>query len=117
MFLKKSSSNSTIKNVVTLNVFSEKSYIFKDDTFKPLNKLTYNTANFITSYISNKDLITTQVHISRSIPEEDIADILDIKAYEELGLDPANNYVISSYKSKMQVRRENITYLLLNQKS
>ena len=98
MFLKKSSSNSTIKNVITLNVFSEKSYIFKDDTFQPLNKLTYNTANFITSYISNKDIITTSVKISRSIPEEDIADILDIKAYEELGLDQANSYVISSYE-------------------
>jgi len=98
MFLKKSSSNSTIKNVVTLNVFSEKSYIFKDDAFQPLNKLTYNTNNFITSYISNKDIITTSVTISRSIPEEDIADILDIKAYEELGLDQANSYVISSYE-------------------
>ena len=98
MFLKKSSSNSTIKNVVSLNVFSEKSYIFKDNTFQPLNKLTYNTANFITSYISNKDIITTSVTISRSIPEEDIADILDIKAYEELGLDQANSYVISSYE-------------------
>ena len=98
MFLKKSSSNSTIKNVVTLNVFSEKSYIFKGDTFRPLKKLTYNTDNFITSYISNKDLITTSVTISRSIPEEDIEDILDIKAYEELGLDQASNYIISSYE-------------------
>ena len=98
MFLKKNSSKSTIKNIITLNVFSEKSYIFKDDTFQPLNKLTYNTANFITSYVSNKDIITTSVKISRSIPEEDITDILDIKAYEELGLDQANSYVISSYE-------------------
>ena len=98
MFLKKSSSKSTVKNIITLNVFSEKSYIFKEDTFQPLKKLTYNTSNFITSYISNKDLITTKVNISRSIPEEDIADILDIKAYEELGLDQANSYVISSYE-------------------
>ena len=98
MFLKKSSSNSTIKNVVTLNVFSDKSYIFKDDTLRPLKKLSYNTSNFITSYISNKELITTSVNISRSIPEEDIEDILDIKAYEELGLDQASNYIISSYE-------------------
>lgn len=98
MFLKKRSSNSTIKNVVTLNVFSDKSCIFKDDTFQPLNKLTYNTANFIISYISNKDIITTSVTISRSIPEEDIADILDIKAYEELGLGQEKSYVISSYE-------------------
>ena len=98
MFLKKSSSNSTIKNVVTLNVFSDTKYIFKNDSFQPLKKLTYNTSNFIASYVTNKDLITTSVKVSRSIPEEDIADILDIKAYEELGLDQASSYIISYYE-------------------
>ena len=96
MFLKKSSSQSAVKNIVTLNAYTDKKYIFKGDTFQPLKKLSYNTSNFITSYISNKDLISTTVKISRSIPNEDIADILDIKAYEELGLDQATNYVVSS---------------------
>jgi len=96
MFLKKSSSQSTIKNIVTLDAYTDKKYIFKSDTFQPLNKYSYNTSNFITSYISNKDIISTTVSISRSIPNEDIADILDIKAYEELGLDQATNYVVSS---------------------
>jgi hypothetical protein len=96
MFLKKNSSESTVKNVVTLNAYTDRSYAFKNDLFKPLDKLTYNTSNFITSYVNNKDIITTTVHLSRSIPEEDIADILDIKAYEELGLDQANTYIISS---------------------
>jgi len=100
MFTKKSSSNSTIKNVVTHNVYADKSYIYKDDSFKPLNKLTYNTSNFITSYITNKDIISTTVHLSRSIPEEDIDDILEIKAYEELGLDQASSYIISSVEAE-----------------
>ena len=95
MFSKKNSSKSTIKNVITHNVYAEHSYMFKDDSFHPLKKLTYNTSNFITSYVNNKDIIATKVQISRSIPDEDIADILDIKAYEELGLDQANSYVIS----------------------
>jgi len=96
MFLKKSSSNSTVKNIVTHNVYADKSYIYKDDSFKSLNKLTYNTSNFITSYMANKDIISTTVNLSKSIPEEDIEDILEIKAYEELGLDQANSYIISS---------------------
>jgi len=100
MFLKKSSSKSTVKNIVTLNVYADKNYIFKDDKFQILKKLTFNKNNFITSYISNKNLITTTINLSRSIPEEDIPDILDIKAYEELGLDQANSYIISSYEVK-----------------
>ena len=114
MFLKKSSSNSTIKNIVTLNAYTDKKYIFKGDTYKPLKKLSYNTSNFITSYISNKDLISTTVHLSRSIPNEDIADILDIKAYEELGLDQATNYVISSteVETSAEEREYNIFVLM-----
>ncbi len=96
MFSKKSSSESTVKNVVTLNAYTDIGYAFKNDVFKPLDKLTYNTSNYVTSYLNNKDLISTTVNISRSIPEEDIPDIIDIKAYEELGLDQANTYIISS---------------------
>ncbi|HHD80138.1 MAG TPA: hypothetical protein ENK99_00800 [Campylobacterales bacterium] len=99
MFLKKDSSKksqSTVKNIITVNAYTNKNYIFKNDTFQVLDKLSYNISNFITSYLSNKDMINTTVHLSRSIPEEDIADILDIKAYEELGLDQASDYVISS---------------------
>jgi hypothetical protein len=96
MFLKKNSSSSSIKNIVTFNAYGDKKYIFKSDSYKSLDKFSYNTSNFIASYISNKDLISTTVYLSRSIPNEDIADILDIKAYEELGLDQAANYTISS---------------------
>jgi len=104
MFLKKSSSEkskSAIKNIVTLNAYDDINYIFKGDTFQSLKKLSYNTSNFITSYVSNKDMIITTIEISRSIPKEDIEDILQIKAYEELGLDQASNYIISS----MEVER------------
>jgi len=99
MFLTKKSSDksqSSVKNIMTVNAYANKHYIFKNDTFQVLNKLNYNTSNFIVSYLSNKDMINTIVYLSRSIPEEDIADILDIKAYEELGLDQASDYVISS---------------------
>jgi hypothetical protein len=98
MFLKKSSSEklkSTVKNIITVNAYAEKNYIYKGDTFHDLKKLSYNTSNFITSYISNKDIISTTVQLSRSIPENDIPDILEIKAYEELGLDQASSYIIS----------------------
>jgi hypothetical protein len=101
MFLKKNESEeskSTIKNIITLNAYTGKQYIFKGDVFQPLKKLTYNKENFITAYLSNKDFITTKTQVSRSIPQEDIEDVLEIKAYEELGLDPANSYMISSYE-------------------
>jgi len=99
MFLNKKSSDnsqSSVRSIITVNAYTDKKYIYKNDSFKALNKLGYNTSNYMVSYLSNKDMINTTVHISRSIPEEDIADILDIRAYEELGLDQASDYIISS---------------------
>ncbi len=105
MFLKKKSSKeskSAVKNIVTLNAYTDKNYVFKGDSFSPLSKLSYNTSNFITSYVSNKDIISSVIHLSRSIPEEDLEDILEIKAYEELGLDQASNYIITSTEVKTE---------------
>jgi len=99
MFLTKKSSEkseTSVKNIITINAYTDKYYQYKGNTFQPLKKLNYNKSNFNTSYLSNKDMINTTISLSRSIPEEDIADILDIKAYEELGLDHASEYIISS---------------------
>ncbi|BAF72628.1 hypothetical protein [Sulfurovum sp. NBC37-1] len=84
-----------IKNIITLDVYTDEKYIFKDEKFNSLKKLSYNKSNFVTSFVSNQDIITATIQLSRSIPEEDIQDILDIKAYEEVGLDQASDYVIS----------------------
>ncbi len=98
MFLESNSSKqakSDIKNIIMLDAYADKKYIYKGEKLKPLPKLSYNKSNFITSYVGTKDIITATIHLSRSIPEEDIQDILDIKAYEELGLDQAADYMIS----------------------
>ena len=96
MFDTNKSKKPNIKNIITLNVYANEAYIYKSNTFKPLKSFSYNKLNFITSYISTKDIINTKIYISRTIPEEDILDVIDIKAYEELGLDEAGNYIISS---------------------
>jgi len=96
MFSNNSSKKLNIKSIVTYNVYGDKKYMLKGKAFKPLKSFSYNTLNFITSYVSTKDIISTKVYVSRTIPEEDVLDIIDIKAYEELGLDAAHSYIISS---------------------
>ena len=95
-----SAKKSKIKSIVTVNAYADKFYILNDQKLKPLKKLIYNSSNFVTSYLSNKDMITTTIEISRSIPLEDIQDIIEIKAYEELGLDQANEYIIRFYEGE-----------------
>jgi hypothetical protein len=85
---------SKISSIVSVNAYTDKFYTLKDQNLKPLKKLSYNGANYVTAYLSNKDMITTTIEVSRSISEEDIEDIIETKVYEELGLDQANEYII-----------------------
>jgi len=97
---KNKNDNSSIKSIVTLNVYRDKKYIFQNDIFKQEKKIAYNKSNFIASYINNKDVISTTITVSKNIPDSDLADIIDIRAYEELGLDQASDYIISSVESE-----------------
>jgi hypothetical protein len=87
--------NSKYKAIVGIDAYSLRYYKFRDNKISILKKPIYNTANYVTSYISNKDLITSIIEINSSIEDEDINDTIELKAYEELGLDQALTYNIS----------------------
>ncbi len=89
-----SENKSKIKSIVTINAYERKYYALKDQKLKVLGRLAYNSSNFVSTFVNNKDLISTSIEVSRSIPIEDTDDIIEIKAYEELGLDQANEYLI-----------------------
>lgn len=110
MFFKKSArkkEKSDIKTVVTIDPYTEKYYEYSNGGFfAPLQKLGFKKSNFNISYVSNRETITSTIYLSRSIPEEDIASVLEIKAYEELGLDQAKDYLIGYYEAKESAESE-----------
>lgn len=89
-----SDKKSKIKGILAIDAYDKKYYLLKEQRLKPLSKLVFNNANFVSTYVNNKDLISSAIEISKSIPDEDIDGILEIKAYEELGLDQAIEYEI-----------------------
>ena len=91
---------------VTIDAYDHRYYIYKNAHFAPLQKLTYNKNNFLASFIASRDTIQSTLYISRSIPDQDIADVLELKAYEELGLDQAKEYKIGYIESKVTTHSE-----------
>jgi hypothetical protein len=85
---------SKISSIVSVNPYAKKQYILKDKKFKPLKKLTYSSGNYVTSYLTNRDMITATIEVSYSIEDEDVEDILETQVYEELGLDQGTEYII-----------------------
>ena len=82
------------QSIISIDEYNERYYKYENGELKRENKLQFKKRNYYTTFIANKDLIIAPVTISRNIEEEDIAGALEDKAYDELGLDPAVDYII-----------------------
>lgn len=54
----------------------------------------FSKDQFAISYLNTKDFINAQIEISKNIPDEDLYDTINTKAYDELALDQAIEYQI-----------------------
>jgi len=84
--------------IVTVDNYSQKSYVLKNNTLTPFPKLTYKNNYTYATYLANKDMIIAPIEVAVGIDESDLDGLLDDRAYEELGLDPAQEYIIRRYE-------------------
>jgi hypothetical protein len=109
MFKKKGVlSNVGEKPIVTLDPYSLKSYLYKKSLFEKTTPKELAKNNFFISYVQTKDIISSTVDIARSISGEDLRDAIEIKAYDELGLDSGAEYSIFYFESQKQEGDERI---------
>jgi hypothetical protein len=80
--------------IVTVDNYNAKSYILKNDSLAPVQKLTYKNTYFYATYLANKDMMIAPIEVAVSLDDEDLDGLLGDRAYEELGLDPAQEYII-----------------------
>ena len=84
----------SFSSMLSVNPYSSE-YIHGISSF--LNKTSspeYSKEQFVSSYLNTKSYINNQIEISKNIPEEDILDAINIKIYDELGLDQAIEYQV-----------------------
>ena len=84
-------------SIVSINPYTNETYICIDDTIKKFTGR-YNKKNFYISFLNTKDFITTYIDISKNIPPEDIQDLIELKAYEELDLDQTVEYIVDYFE-------------------
>lgn len=88
---------STENAIVTIDPYLETAFKFSGNEVEildPTKDKNYKT-NFYVSYLKLKHLTTSIVEVPRSIGEDDLANVISIKIYEELSLDAAVDYKIS----------------------
>ncbi len=85
--------------IVTIDAYLKAAFLYKNSELKPTKIDKFKKNNFYISYIYTKDIISASIEISQNIPEEDLKDVIEIKAYEELGLDSATEYKILYFET------------------
>ncbi|SMC09635.1 hypothetical protein [Nitratiruptor tergarcus] len=100
------------KRFVTIDPYNHTSYILENNVLKSYKSLKFNNKNFYISYLQVKDTIITTLEISRNIPPEDLRDVIEIKAYEELDLDEVNEYKIEFIEIPTPLHEKNRKFQL-----
>lgn len=87
-------SKTSFSSVVSINPYTNE-YVHGISSFlAPVTNAQYEKEQFVTSYLNTKSYDNTHIEISKNIPDEDIADAINTKIYEELSLDQAIEYKI-----------------------
>jgi hypothetical protein len=82
-------------STISADPYNNSYYTGTTTQIKIADKPQYIKDQYAISYLKTQDFITTVIDVSKNIPDEDIADVIDTKVYEELGLDMAIEYQIS----------------------
>ena len=83
-----------IREIVSIDPVTLNAYSFSKNEIK-LHKLEKsNKDSFFISYLPTRDILYSTIDINSNIPESDFKDAIEVKVYDELGLDPSIDYTI-----------------------
>ncbi len=86
--------NVGFEKIVSINAYQNVYYQFVNNSLQKIDKLGYDKRNLVFSTLDAKDFISSIVEVSVNIPPEDLQDAIELKAYDDLGLDQAVEYII-----------------------
>ena len=91
MFLKE---QKVILEIVSIDPVNNTYYKFQNKKIYKIDKLDFNKKNFIVSTLDTKDFISANIEINIEILDEDLQNAIELKTYEDLGLDQNIVYLI-----------------------
>ena len=97
----------SFSSVLSVNPYKE-TYINGLSSFlSEVSTPEFSKDQFAISYLNTKEFITALIEVSKNIPDEDLYDAINSKAYDELALDQAVEYQIQFVESFSNLDDEN----------
>ena len=90
---------STFSSVLSINPYKEVYFSGVSSFITETTSPEFKKDQFTLSYLNTNDFITSQIAISKNIPEEDLYDAINAKMYDDLGLDNAVEYKLQYVES------------------
>ena len=87
------------RSIITLDPYSQKSYLYRDNLVAEESAKKFDDRAFYISYVQTKDIISSTVDIEIGVSDEELDDAIEIKAYDELGLEGDKEYSIFHFQS------------------
>ena len=88
--------------IVTIDRVNEQTFGFAGNEVFHYERIKKGAKNeFYITYLPYKDILTTTVEVSRSTPDDEIIDAITIKTYEDLSLNPDDDFKITYLESDM----------------
>ncbi len=96
------------KPIAAIDPYALETYIFKDNLFERGSAKSLAKDNFFISYVQTKDIISGTVEIARNVADDELDDAIEIKVYDELGLDSSIEYKIYHFEAHKQDSSERV---------
>ncbi|WP_297484255.1 hypothetical protein [Sulfurimonas sp.] len=101
------STQQSFTSVLSVNPYKETYFSGISSFISKAPSPEYSKEQFVLSYLNTKDFINAQIEISKNIPDEDLFDAINSKAYDELALDQAIEYKIQYIETFNVLDEEN----------
>ena len=105
-------SNSTASSVISVNPYQNSFVRPVANVLQKSSSIEYDKNQYLIAYLSSKEYIDAKISLSINIPDEDLEDALYNKAYDELGLDQAVEYMIRFIEIESELDAENRYFYL-----
>jgi len=88
------SQETTLPKIISIDPYNSIFYQLHNNILSKVEKLEFNKKNFVVSTLNTKDFISATIEVNINIPDEDLQDAIELKTYEDLGLDQTVAYTI-----------------------
>ncbi len=97
----------SFSSVLSVNPYKETYFSGPSSFLSETSTPEFSKDQFTISYLNTKEFITALIEVSKNIPDEDLYDAINTKAYDELALDQAVEYQIQFIESFNNLDDEN----------